>query len=62
MNDEKSDEQIYTITEELPERNVSVMAICAGFRFLGYFDNDGKWRTKHRNEEVQGVIARSYWE
>jgi len=40
----------------LPEIGIPVMVQCKGFRCLGYFDQDGKWRDFGTSSELPDVM------
>ena len=61
MNNSTATEQVFKATEKLPEPYEPVIAICKTYRFLGYIDSFGKWRTQHGGEEVLDVIAWCCW-
>ena len=54
---QKSSERLISVATRLPLPNHRVIAVCKGFRCLGYRDDQGIWRDDLRNRELKEVIG-----
>ena len=56
MEDYQGIPVVFKPEDKLPEEDVRVIVICAGFRCLGYLQ-DGIWRKNFGDEEMTEVIG-----